>query len=118
MDSKLNSLPVFNSNELLRVFDGDEMIMKELIQLFIDTFPEHYYKIKDAIQHGDPAQLASAAHTLKGSAANIRAETCRMAAYELEMMGKNQQTNSGQEALGRLDSEFAKFKQLVQEQYL
>lgn len=109
---------VFNADELLRIFDGNKEMVRELIILFIEMFPNHYNNMLTAIQQGDGSRLASAAQTFKASAANIRAETCRSVARDLELLGKMRDLEQSARTMKKLNLEFHRFKKVALKQYL
>ena len=55
-----------------------------MIQLFIDSGDTALAQIRDALSRGDLAAVGRAAHSLKGSSANIRAQAASDAAARLE----------------------------------
>jgi ligand-binding sensor domain-containing protein/signal transduction histidine kinase/DNA-binding response OmpR family regulator len=71
-------------NHIVSVSDGDEEFARELVQLFIDSGDASLQEIRKALDRGDLAAMGSAAHSFKGSSANIRAESASAAAGRLE----------------------------------
>jgi len=69
---------------IVTVSDGDQEFARELVQLFIDSGDASLREIREALDRGDLAAMGSAAHSFKGSSANIRAESTRAAAGRLE----------------------------------
>jgi HPt (histidine-containing phosphotransfer) domain-containing protein len=67
---------------------GDDNLFRELIGLFLDRREVMIANIQRAIAGGDSAALQHAAHTLKGSAANLCAATVVQVASELEAVGR------------------------------
>ena len=64
--------------------DGDVEFEQELIEMYLEDANEHVQAIGQCISDGDVTQLSRAAHTLKGSSANIGAVKVQEAAYKLE----------------------------------
>ena len=60
------------------------MFAQELVQLFIDSGDAALRKIREALDLGDLKAMGSAAHSFKGSSANIHAESASAAAGRLE----------------------------------
>ena len=73
-------------NALARV-EGDETLLRELIQLFLEDYPRTLQEIRTAISKGDVRSLERHAHTIKGSAANFEAAPVVTAGLELETSG-------------------------------
>jgi len=74
-------------SELSERVSGNEELVRELLQLFIDTSPDIITDIKEALKKRDANALEFAAHKLKGSSANIGATQVRKISSELEMLG-------------------------------
>jgi len=73
-------------NALARV-EGDETLLRELIQLFLEDYPRTLQDLRTAIAEGDVRSLERHAHTIKGSAANFEAAPVVTAGLELETSG-------------------------------
>jgi DNA-binding response OmpR family regulator len=69
---------------LMSLADGEEHFAEELVQLFIDSGDATLKDIRDAISRGDLTAVSRAAHSYKGSSANIRAGSVSAAAARLE----------------------------------
>ncbi len=75
-------------NGFLAVADGDRVFAQELVQLFIDSGDDALREIGAALGIGDLGAVERAAHSLKGSSANIRATSTSAAAGRLEAAAK------------------------------
>ncbi|HUE09370.1 MAG TPA: response regulator, partial [Steroidobacteraceae bacterium] len=64
--------------------EGDQVFAQELVQLFIDSGDAALHDIRAALDRGDFAALGRAAHSFKGSSANIYAQPVSEAAARLE----------------------------------
>jgi HPt (histidine-containing phosphotransfer) domain-containing protein len=64
--------------------DGDREFADELVQLFIDSGDAALREIRAALESGELAAIGRAAHSFKGSSANIRAHSVSAAAARLE----------------------------------
>ncbi len=73
-------------NALARV-EGDQALLRELIQLFLDDYPKTMEELRTAISQGDLRSLERHAHTLKGSASNFEAIPAVTAGLQLETSG-------------------------------
>jgi len=94
----------WTATELLRKVDNDIDLATELVEIFLEDAPEMSDDISVAVQHGDAAALASAAHAYKGSAAAIGAVAVARAAGALEASGRAGSTS--------VELEVAYFKEL------
>jgi len=79
---------VFNRKELLDRLDGNEELVREIIEVFLKDIPLQMEKLKKDLQNEETAVIQRQAHTIKGAAANINAELMRQAAWEVEMAAK------------------------------
>lgn len=70
---------------------GDEELLQEVAQLFLDEYPVLMSDIRRAIETSNSNQLERAAHSLKGSVANFGSEAAWKAAFALEKLGREQQ---------------------------
>ncbi len=69
---------IFDQAALLARLEGDETLLRELVELFLDDTPQHLDRIHDAFVHNDLKMLERTTHTLKGSVGNL----CAYRAYE------------------------------------
>jgi HPt (histidine-containing phosphotransfer) domain-containing protein len=81
------------------LFDGDPDFLAEIVNLFLDTYPELLSDIQNAITQKDAVVLRRAAHTLKGAVANFGAKTVVEQAKAIEMMGKDSDFESASRAM-------------------
>lgn len=93
-----------NMSAALARVGGDEELLKEIAQIFLDENPGALDEIRAAADAGDTKALEKAAHTLKGSVSNFGAQTARDAAYRIEQMGRSGDLNSVSEALANLET--------------
>ncbi|RLD91690.1 MAG: hypothetical protein DRJ09_00335 [Bacteroidetes bacterium] len=90
----------------------DKEIVIDIINMFVDEYPERMQKIKQNIDDKDFDNLKFNAHSLKGVVSNFVAEEARAAAKRLEDKGTNKDDSD-------LDTLFAdlqqKTKQVIDE---
>ena len=70
--------------------------LNEIIDSFIELLPAQLSAIESAIQAGNPSELRSQAHTLKGSSSNVGAIELAALSYQLETLGKQGDTATAQ----------------------
>jgi two-component system, sensor histidine kinase and response regulator len=63
---------------------GDEELVSELLQLFLDSCPDLTARVAEGIAHGNAAQVCLATHTLRGVAAQFSAAGVVSVAAALE----------------------------------
>ncbi|HSP97353.1 MAG TPA: Hpt domain-containing protein [Candidatus Dormibacteraeota bacterium] len=70
--------------------DGDDDLLAELIDLFLEDAPGRMAAIKAAVEASDWPALAERAHSLKGSCASLGAIHMASLCGRLEAMGRDQ----------------------------
>jgi len=104
---------VFNREDMLQRVDGDEELMAEIIELFLEDAPEQLSAIREAFGQADIEALGRCAHGLKGSAGNVSAPALREVALEVERAAANGPLDGVDTMIGRLDAELARFRSIV-----
>jgi HPt (histidine-containing phosphotransfer) domain-containing protein len=78
----------------------------EIVGLFLVNSPQVLLSIQKGVNDRDPDQLYSAAHRLKGSAANIGARQMESLCRILEDCGRNRTMDGTEEYLAQLEQAF------------
>lgn len=99
------SAEVLDLPKALRRLDDDKDLLREILQLFLETAEENLTGLKDGISKGDAGRIQITAHTLKGAAANIIADGVRKAAEEIEHLAKSNQLDKVGEKIESLEAE-------------
>lgn len=88
--------------EQLRELDpsGGCGFMKQVMQTFQQMAEGHLQQIEQAVDAGDADALRRGAHTFKSSSANVGAESLSLLLRELEVFGRNGQTEEAKPLLG------------------
>jgi signal transduction histidine kinase/DNA-binding response OmpR family regulator len=76
-------MPV-NRAHLLEMVDGDQGVVDEILQYFLQDTPRQIVALGEAITRGNIEEVHRLAHTLKGSSSNVGAEPLREKAWSLE----------------------------------
>ncbi len=79
---------VFDKDDALKMFEGEEEFLKELAEIFINDAPEHMSEIEEAVNCRNSEALVKSAHKLKGAAANFGKNVTTDTAFKLETMGR------------------------------
>ncbi|MED5381399.1 MAG: PAS domain S-box protein [Verrucomicrobiota bacterium] len=101
--------------EGLRSF-GDAAVVAELIDLFLQDAPARLAQAREALATGDAAEVGEAAHSLKGSARNLRAGQLAKVCEAVEKMGKTGLLDDAQTLLGQAEAELQKVTTLLEQQ--
>ncbi|NNM00291.1 MAG: Hpt domain-containing protein, partial [Gammaproteobacteria bacterium] len=94
--------------ESIRSLQGDygADLLERIIQIFLQSSPKLLEKMQEAAATANAAQLASAAHSLKSSAANLGATALAALCRDLEKMGRADDMGNALATLGTLEFEF------------
>jgi HPt (histidine-containing phosphotransfer) domain-containing protein len=77
--------PLLALDDLRNRMGGDEGVIREIFQIFLEEIAQAQEKVNEALKQRDPAgPLRSVAHYFKGMSANISAIALREAFQELE----------------------------------
>lgn len=85
---------------------GDRELLKEIVELFLETAPPLLRGIHDAFGRGDDSGLKTAAHALRGSARNFYATSLERAALVAEQIGETRAFDGAEIAYAVLEKEF------------
>ena len=91
--------------EALERVDGDEELLRELCQIFLQESPKLLVKLRRAIVDTDAQAVMRAAHSLKGELGYLGAAGASQAAQELEDMGQKNNLFRAAETLVELERE-------------
>lgn len=87
--SKASTIPgYFDPVQMLLNIGGDQELLNQLIDLFLERHADIMTDIRQALSQGDSTTVERAAHTLKGTAANLCAPDVALAAGQLEAVGR------------------------------
>jgi two-component system, sensor histidine kinase and response regulator len=99
------SEPVWNVAELLERVDKDQELLRELLNIFKEDFPQSFRSLKSAVTAGDLKSSSRLSHTLKGMLSSLGAIRAAAAASKLETLSSAGETASLPGALSVLESE-------------
>ncbi|QDG51269.1 Hpt domain-containing protein [Persicimonas caeni] len=99
---------VVDWDEALDRVAGSEETLDELVEIFLEQWPQMMDEIEQGVARADFTLLRRAAHTLKGSAAIFGARRVSHVASSLSQMGKNETLDGSDIALRELQDEMDK----------
>lgn len=91
-----------NENPLISSLPTHKPVFAKVVVKFVDYLEEQLIIIQEAIDNGDHARLAWVAHDLKGAAGSAGFADFNEPAFQLELMGKNQDLHAAQASLEEL----------------
>lgn len=75
---------LFDADDMAERMEGDREVIVEALDAFLDTCGESVGHVVNAIKGRDQVELRTAAHNLKGKAANVSAKALRAVCTEIE----------------------------------
>jgi HPt (histidine-containing phosphotransfer) domain-containing protein len=99
-------VPVIDETRLLEEFGGDQEILNELRDLFLEHVPPLYSDIEQACQTGDDETFAISIHSLKGACATYGAPRLAMVCKEMEAWARSGDMESVKGAFEHLSREY------------
>ncbi len=98
---------VWQRAEALDRLGGDEELLRELCQIFLEESPKLVRKLRQAVVDGNPEAVMRAAHSLKGELSYLGAGSASQIARRLEDMGDDKDLSQAVETLASLERELA-----------
>jgi HPt (histidine-containing phosphotransfer) domain-containing protein len=100
-----------NYEDALERVGGDEDLLRDVAELFVQECPRLLSNIEEAIRHKDAGALERSAHELKGAAANFAAQSVVDTAFQLETMGRNGDVEAAPKVFVEMESKIDRLKQ-------
>jgi two-component system, sensor histidine kinase and response regulator len=97
----------WNKAEALDRVGGDEALLQELCQIFLEESPKLLEKLHLALAAGNTDGVMRAAHSLKGESSYLGAGGTSQAARQLEEMGRSKDLSRASDTLAALEREVA-----------
>lgn len=105
---------IFDRDTLLERVQGDEALVKELLEMFLEDVSARLITLKQAQESGDMKTITLEAHTIKGSSGNISANDMSAAALQIEMAGKEENRQVIPSLIQKLEADFEAFRQALE----
>ena len=104
-----------NLDQLRQSIGEDTSLLREVIDIFIDTGPAMLTAIRAALKTEDAQALEKAAHALKGAAGNFGAQAVVRYTAALEALGNSGSLAGAQELLEMLERDLAAMLTVLKE---
>lgn len=88
-NTETNETPACDLAAALRKLGGDEIFMKQLVQLFLDTVPEQLQSLQTAMQGRNRKLIGDLAHSVKGSVRHFFSASAYDSAQQLEIISRS-----------------------------
>ena len=90
--------------ELLERTENDRELMRDLLMIFKDEFPQRVQALSEAVASLNAANVVLEAHALKGMLSNLAAVEPATAVAELERLGRNKETSRFLESFSHFEA--------------
>jgi CheY-like chemotaxis protein/HPt (histidine-containing phosphotransfer) domain-containing protein len=104
-DAAPDSAPTWDIARTLERLGGDEKLLYEVVEIFLEEGPKQITSLRHAIADGDAANIEKTAHSLKGELGYLGIPTVSRKAGELEEMGRRRDLQQSAEAFAAFDTE-------------
>jgi signal transduction histidine kinase/CheY-like chemotaxis protein len=105
----------FDKAVLLHRLGGDEELLHEMVQLFLEALPAQLQELRAALVGLDATKLATTAHSLKGAVGNFGATPAWELAQQLEMAGQKGDLAKAEEIYPALEKALQRFQEALVE---
>ncbi|MGD9237155.1 MAG: response regulator [Desulfobacterales bacterium] len=105
----------FELDGLIKSFENDHDLFKELVDIFINDYPQMLEALRDTLKSSDAKTLTRTAHSLKGMLRNFQAENAADTAYTLEQMGRNGTLDDADQIVDSLADQLEQVAQRLQQ---
>jgi CheY-like chemotaxis protein/HPt (histidine-containing phosphotransfer) domain-containing protein len=106
---------LIDKEDAIERVNGDMELLKEIVELFIDTCPRLLSEVNTAISQGDNKTLEREAHTIKSVIGNFSKHDAYDAAFKLERMGASGELSKAEETYKELEEEIERLTPALKE---
>jgi len=100
-----SALVLWDSVNTLAGLDGDEQLLREIVQIFLDESSRQLADLKRAVTEANAELLEKTAHRLKGELSYLGMPTVSQRANELEQMGRDCELDRASEVFAVFEAE-------------
>ena len=104
---------LFDRSGLLDRLAGDEELLGEVLQLFLEDAPQQMAGLRKALGAADATLLQRHAHTLKGAAGNVGATGMQRVLLQVQKAGEAGHLDEMPSLLDALDEQLDKFRETL-----
>jgi HPt (histidine-containing phosphotransfer) domain-containing protein len=105
-------LPIIDPEAIANLRDlnpGDKgEFLREIVAIYIEDTPKRIADMKACLASGDVTTFTRAAHTIKGSSANVGAQVLKAVAERLELISRKEGLGSVAPLIADCEVEFAR----------
>jgi len=97
--------PVVDRDAVLEKLGGDDELLLEIIDLYLEDTPQVFVTLRAAVEESDAEGVRKAAHRIKGSVGSLAAMRAFEAARDLEKVGREGDLDGLAAAFSLLEAE-------------
>jgi two-component system, sensor histidine kinase and response regulator len=97
-------LVFWDMGETLERLGGDEKLLHEVVEIFLEGAPRHLAGLRQAVAQGDAKTVEEKAHTLRGELGYLGISEIAQTARELEQMGQKSDLGGAADVYARLEA--------------
>ena len=105
-------LPPIDADAIANLRDlnpGDNgEFLREIVGIYIEDTPKRIAELKACLASGDTPAFTRAAHTIKGSSANVGAQALRAVAERLELLSRTEGLGGVAQLVADCEAQFAR----------
>lgn len=90
--------------ELLERTENDRELMRDLLEIFKEEFPQRLRALHEAVQSLNATNVTMEARALKGMLSNLAAVEASASVAEIERLGRNKETSKFRESFSRFEA--------------
>ena len=103
-----SEVPVIDESRLMAEFGGDQDILNELRDLFMEHVPPLFKEIEEAVAGGNAEEIAAHTHSLKGACSTYGAPRLAMVCKSAELAARGGDVQVVRDHLGNIREELDK----------
>jgi CheY-like chemotaxis protein len=104
---QFENVPAVDIEAAMQVFDGDDELLKEAVDLFLEEdYPGQLKLLREGIDH---SAVGAAAHSIKGAARSLGGTALGEIALRLEKLGRKGKLEGARELADKLENELKRF---------
>jgi len=93
--------------QMLKRLGGDEELLHEVIEIFVDQAPKHVDTLRRALSQGDAALVEKTAHSMKGELGYLGIAEVSQKARDLEELGRKEQLHQASQLFTSFETEIS-----------
>jgi CheY-like chemotaxis protein/nitrogen-specific signal transduction histidine kinase len=105
---------IMDADDLLLRTQGDSRLIRELVQLFLESYQDRLMQLRDSVGKKDARTTEFLAHSLKSSVGNFSAWGAFAAAERLENMARKNEMGTASQAFAELQRQIARLEPVLE----